>query len=178
MSGKDLRLPYDVCKKMSVKKIRQTKEYASLTPGGVKNSSGHYRYGNKSTMNKEELCKSLDNPKAYHAKIAADIKKGKNSGPRKRSTRKGDCPVHRNKKECVAPHANKGLTTTGKPCCYKKKQSEAVLARRRKAKALRLKKMAAKKSSKKKSKPKKASMPKKSKRKSTRKSTRKSSTKK
>lgn len=129
-SVKDLRLPYNACKEMTIKEIRNTKEYASLTPLGQKNVTGKYRFGNKSYLNKEKLCQALDNPVAYQKKIKELKKKSVNAGPRKRSTREGNCPVHRDMKVCPPSHANKGLTTTGKPCCYKKQQSEKVVRKR------------------------------------------------
>ena len=133
-SVKDKRLPLDMCMKMTIKEIRATKEYASLTPLGKKNKSGAYKYGNKSYLNKKPLCEALDNPSGYQAKIL-DLKlQKKNAGPRKRSTRKGKCPAKRNKKKCPASHPHKGLTTTGKSCCYKKKQSAKVVAKRSKSK--------------------------------------------
>lgn len=148
----DKRLPYEDCMLMSIRDIRQTKEYASLTPMGKKNDTGKYRFGNKSYMNKKDLCKALNDPDAYHKKIEDLKKKGENAGPRKRPTREGECPVHRNKKECMAPHPHKGLTTTGKSCCYKKKQSDKVLEKRiaekkRREKAKNMKKSGSKKKS-------------------------------
>lgn len=131
---KDLRLPYNTCKEMTIKEIRKTKEYASLTPLGQKNKTGKYRFGNKSYLSKEKLCQALDNPKAYQKKIKELKKKNVNAGPRKRSTREGKCPVHRDNKVCHGTHPHKGLTTTGKPCCYKKKQSEKVVKKRMVAK--------------------------------------------
>jgi hypothetical protein len=131
---KDIRLPYEKCKGMTVREIRRTKEYKALTPLGVKNPSGAYRFGNKSTMNKEELCKALDNPTAYHKKIKKLISQKKNAGPRKRSTRKGLCLAPKRKVPCSDPaFPHKGVTTTGKACCYKNKQSEKTMNKRLKA---------------------------------------------
>ena len=129
-SRKDKRLPYDSCKKMTVKQIRASKEYASLTPLGKKNSTGKYRFGNKSYLNKKALCQALDDPKAYQTKILKKKLEKKNAGKRKRSTRKGECPKPRSKKVCSGSHAFSGLTTKGKKCCYKKKQSAKVVAKR------------------------------------------------
>jgi len=128
-TAKDVRLPYKKCMSMKVSDIRKTREYELLTPLGVKNKSGHYRFGNKSYLNKKNLCLALDNPAQYHKKIQEKRLKKVNAGPRKRSTRKGDCPTKR-KVPCSGSHPHKGLTTTGKPCCYKIKQSAKVTKKR------------------------------------------------
>lgn len=141
---KDKRIPFDECMKMSIREIRKTREYGGLTPMGKQNDTGKYRFGNKSYLNKRELCKALDNPTSYHKKIEKMKKQKKNAGPRKRSTRQGDCPKPRNNKVCSGSHAHKGLTTSGKHCCYKKQQSEKVAKKRVKARDVR-KKAAAKK---------------------------------
>ena len=121
---KDIRLPYEICIGMTVKQIRQTEEYKSLTPLGKRNRSGAYKHGNKSTMRKEELCRALDNPAKYQMKIKELKEKKKNAGKRKRASRKGECSVPKRKLPCnTEEYPHEGLTTTGKKCCYKKKQS-------------------------------------------------------
>ena len=129
----DIRLPYETCINMPIREIRQTREYKLLTPLGKKNTSGHYKHGNKSYLNKEKLCRALDDPSAYQNKITSLKSRKINAGPRKRETRTGDCPTARNLQDCkVHPtHKNAGLTTTGKHCCYKKKQSNKVTNKRR-----------------------------------------------
>lgn len=128
---KDIRLPYTICSAMTVREIRRTKEYRSLTPLGVKNVSGSYKHGNKSTMKKESLCRALDNPEKYHNEIKNLISQKKNAGPRKRKTRKGLCLVPKRKPPCSdSKFSHKGLTTTGRSCCYKKKQSEKTMKKR------------------------------------------------
>lgn len=131
MPRKDIRLPYEICIKMTVKQIKQTEEYKSLTPLGKKNRSGAYKYGNKSTMRKEQLCRALDNPKKYQMKIKELKAQKKNAGTRKRETRKGECLVPKRKLPCnTSQYPHEGYTTTGKKCCYKKKQSEKVKRKR------------------------------------------------
>lgn len=128
---KDIRLPYAICSAMTVREIRRTKEYRALTPLGVKNASGAYKHGNKSTMKKEPLCRALDNPEKYHTQIKKLISQKKNAGPRKRETRKGLCLAPKRKTPCSDPaFPYKGLTTTGKNCCYKKKQSKKTMKKR------------------------------------------------
>jgi hypothetical protein len=130
---KDLRLPYETCISMPIREIRQTKEYKLLTPLGTKNTSGHYKHGNKSYLNKEKLCRALDDPSAYQNKISSLKDRKVNAGPRKRVTRTGDCPAKRELANCAVhpTHKNAGLTTAGKHCCYKKKQSRKVANKRR-----------------------------------------------
>ena len=130
---KDIRLPLGQCHGMTLKQIRSSIEYKSLTPLGKKNTSGSYRYGNKSYLRKAELCKVLDNPSSYHSKVKVAKKAKKNLGPRKRKTRKGDCLVAERKIPCNGPlFKHKGLTTTGEDCCFKRKQSKKVTDKRRK----------------------------------------------
>jgi hypothetical protein len=123
----DIRIPFAECYAMTVKQIRQTRAYKLLTPLGRLNRSGSYRYGNKSTLRKRELCIVLDDPAKYHRKIQRDKDRKRNSGPRKRTTRKGNCVPRRRLPPCNRhPYTNEGLTTTGKDCCYKKRQSNRV----------------------------------------------------
>ena len=129
---KDIRLPLDQCQGMTLKQIRRSIEYKSLTPLGKKNRSGSYRYGNKSYLRKTELCRVLDNPSSYHTQVKNAKKVKKNMGPRKRKTRKGDCLVAIRKLPCNGPvYQHRGLTTTGKQCCFKRKQSKKVTDKRR-----------------------------------------------
>ena len=131
---KDKRLPYSVCSQMTVRQIRQTPEYKGLTPLGKLNKSGTYKYGNKSTMRKEALCQALDNPKRYHEQIISAKKEGKNTGPRKRKTRKGECLVAQRKLPCDGQvYKYEGVTTTGKSCCFKKKMSKKTIDKRLRA---------------------------------------------
>jgi hypothetical protein len=129
---KDIRIPYDECMAMTVKQIRQTKAYKLLTPLGKLNRSGSYRYGNKSTLRKRELCIVLDDPQKYHKKIKNLKDRKINAGPRRRSTRKGNCVPKKRLPPCnTQPYVNQGLTTTGKDCCYKKQQSDRVRNQRK-----------------------------------------------
>ena len=124
-----MRIPYSECKKMTLKEIRSSKQYKLLNPLGYINTSGTYKYGNKSSMRKDELCKALDNPKRYQKKALASKKKKKNMSKRKRSTRasKSLYPVSRKpiRGECKSdefPHLR--LMKNGKtPCCYKRKKA-------------------------------------------------------
>ena len=131
------RIPYAKCKAMTLKQIRSTEEYKLLPPlpGMKPNKSGTYHEGNKSSANKEELCRIMDNPVRYQKKVLRNKQLKLNSSKRKRSTRKGEClyPINRKPKRgaCVSgdfPYP--GITTTGKRCCYKKQQSKKTIAKR------------------------------------------------
>lgn len=129
----DKKLQEGTCLGMTVKQIKQTQEYKGLTPLGKRNKSGTYRYGNKSTMRKAELCEALSNPEKYHLKIGKLKSLKKNAGPRKRPTRTGACLVAKRKIPCNdSVYKFEGLTTTGARCCYKKQQSEKTMAKRMK----------------------------------------------
>ena len=126
----------------TLKEIRKTKAYKMLIPYKVgkrkkANPNQKYHFGYKSTMRKDELCEALSNPKAYHKKLRKAYGTGKKPdikslGPRKRFSRKGDCRPYRRKPPCSGSTPHKGITTTAKPCCYKRKQSEKTQAKRRK----------------------------------------------
>lgn len=141
-------LDLNKCMSMTVKEIRKSTAYKQLIPFGVgnrksANPKNKYHFGNKSTLRKAPLCEALNNPKQYHAKLKkayADGKKQniKNTGPRKRYSRTGDCRPYRRKPPCKDPTPHKGVTTTGKNCCYKKRQSEDT-KRKRKANANKVK---------------------------------------
>jgi hypothetical protein len=128
------------CNQKTLKQIRKSRAYRNLIPFGVgkrrkANPNQKYHFGNKSTMRKAELCEALSNPKAYHKKLKkayADGKKNniKNTGPRKRYSRTGECRPYRRKPPCEAPTPYEGITTAATPCCYKKKQSEATKNKR------------------------------------------------
>lgn len=131
----NLRIPYNQCKEMTLKQIRNTPQYKKLSPLGKINKSGTYHYGNKSSANKEELCKIMDNPVKYQQRMIQNKSLKKNSSKRKRATRKGEClyPVAR-KPVAGKCKTNKfpylGLTTEAKKCCYKRKQSEKTMKKR------------------------------------------------
>ena len=128
------------CMSMKLKQIRKTTAYKNLIPYGVgkrkaANPNQKYHFGNKSTMRKGELCEALSQPQQYHRKIRKAYGTGKRksikpTGPRKRYSRTGDCRPYRRKPPCKAPTKFKGVTTTGKKCCYKKRQSEATKQKR------------------------------------------------
>ena len=152
---RDKRLPLAKCMDMTLKQIRNSIEYKGLTPLGKSNRSGSYRYGNKSYLRKDQLCRVLDNPSSYHNRVKVAKKSKKNMGPRKRVTRKGACLVAARKLPCNGRvYKHRGLTTTGEACCYKNKQSKKVMDKRSKTGhnvvAKRPAKKAAKKVSKKK----------------------------
>ena len=127
----DIRLPYEECMKKTFRQIKKTKEYAVLTPLGVYNPSRAYHDGHKSTMNKVELCKALDNPKTYHAANKKLKEAKKPFGARKRNTRKGKCLVSARKIPCTGEtYKHEGVTTTGERCCFKKKQTTATMEKR------------------------------------------------
>lgn len=129
------------CMTKTLKEIRKTQSYKRLIPYGVgkrkgENPNQKYHFGNKSTMRKAELCEALSNPKKYHMKLKKAYGDGKkksikNTGPRKRYSRTGDCRPYRRKPPCKGDKPHKGVTTTGEACCYKKKQSEATIAKRK-----------------------------------------------
>ena len=133
----EVRIPYDVCKKMTLKQIRKTPQYKKLSPYGlVQNISGTYKYGAKSSMRKEELCKTLDNPKEYMKKALKSKRDKKNMSKRKRSTRASQClypkarvPVDGKCRSTEFKHL--GVMQNGKTkCCYKKKQSSKTKSKR------------------------------------------------
>lgn len=127
----DKRLPMSVCEGMTVKQIRASKEYRGLTPLGRQNKSGSYRYGHKSTMRKGDLCRVLDNPSLYHREMAELKAQKKMAGPRKRATRKGECLVEARKIPCNGPVFKfQAVTTTGKPCCFKKRMKQKTINKR------------------------------------------------
>ena len=127
----DKRLPLAQCEGMTVKQIRKTKEYKGLTPLGKQNKSGSYRYGHKSTMRKADLCRVLDNPSLYHRQMAELKSQKKNAGPRKRSTRKGECLVEARKIPCNGKVFKfQAVTTTGKACCFKKQMKQKTINKR------------------------------------------------
>ena len=127
----DQPLRQSVCESMTVKQIRASKQYKGLTPLGKQNKSGSYRYGHKSTMRKAELCRVLANPSLYHS---ANIKlKGEKKpyGARKRSSRKGECLVEKRKIPCNDPvYKYQAVTTTGRPCCFKKQMKQKTINKR------------------------------------------------
>jgi hypothetical protein len=128
---KDIPLDFLSCMTLTVKQIRQTKEYKSLTPLGKQNKSGTYHYGNKSSLRKEPLCRALSNPLNYQAGIKSLKTQGKNAAIRKRNSRTGDCLVKQRKAPCdTAAYPHLGFTTTADKCCYKKKQSEKTRNKR------------------------------------------------
>ena len=126
------KIPYSVCMKMTLKEIRKTPKYKSLSPLGKINKSGTYKYGNKSSANKEELCRIMNNPQKYQEKVKKNKSKGVNSSKRKRSTRKGLCLVAARKIPCKTTGKFKyeGVTTIGKRCCYKKEMSKKTREKR------------------------------------------------
>lgn len=140
---KDIPLDFMSCMALTVKQIRQTKEYKSLTPLGKQNKSGTYHYGNKSSLRKDPLCKALSNPLNYQAGIKALKEEGKNATTRKRNSRTGNCSVKKRKTPCnTAEYPHIGITTTAEKCCFKKKQSEKTTRKRLKnANAKDIKKM-------------------------------------
>jgi hypothetical protein len=124
-------IPYDQCMSMTVRELRQTPQYKNLTPLGIRNISGHYRYGNKSTMRKEDLCRALSNPAAYQRHIKKLKDEKQKAGPRKRETRKGQCNGPRRQPPCTDPvYRHLGYTTTGRQCCYKREMTEKTKNKR------------------------------------------------
>jgi len=127
----DKRLSQSVCEGMTVKQIRASKEYKGLTPLGKLNVSGSYRYGHKSTMRKAELCRVLANPSLYHREMKALKSAKKMAGIRKRSTRAGECLVEKRKIPCNDPvYKFQAVTTSGKPCCFKKQMKQKTINKR------------------------------------------------
>lgn len=127
----DKALSLSQCENMTVKQIRQTKEYKGLTPLGKQNKSGSYRYGHKSTMRKAELCRVLANPSLYHTANLELKETKKPYGARKRETRKGECLVAKRKIPCNdAVYKFQGVTTTGKACCFKKQMKTKTINKR------------------------------------------------
>ena len=133
------------CMSKTLKEIRKSKAYKRLIPYGVgkrkiANPNQKYHFGSKSTMRKAPLCEALSNPKAYHKKLKKAYGTGKkaaikNTGPRKRYSRKGDCRPFSGPNKRTPPcrqtnFPHRGLTTSGKSCCYKKKQSQATKDKR------------------------------------------------
>lgn len=131
-----VRIPLDVCKSMTLAQIRSTPEYKKLTPfGSYINISGTYKFGCKSELRKAELCRVMDNPKAYWLKNLKNLKEHQNSCKRKRKTRKGMCLTKARKPDkqgkCSSKkYSHKGITTTGKPCCYRRKMSQKTINKR------------------------------------------------
>ncbi len=127
----DMRLSQHVCENMTVKEIRKTPQYKGLTPLGVRNASGTYRYGHKSTMKKAELCKVLANPTLYHTQNAKLKEAKKSYGARKRNSRKGECNVRARKVPCEGDvYRFRGVTTTGQACCFKRRMSQKTIDKR------------------------------------------------
>ena len=129
--------------------LKDTEAYKNLSPFGTyQTNSGKYNYGNKSYLKKKELCKVLMNPKNYFRKNAAECRKDKKYHEKRpaekknriRKTRKGECPNKRkpdpSTNDCPNPqnpdYLHKGLTTTGKDCCYKRKMGKKTMNKRRK----------------------------------------------
>ena len=145
---KDKKLDEGICTGMTVKQIRKTPEYKGLTPLGKANKSGSYRYGNKSTMRKADLCRVLNDPQSYHTQIAQLKSQKKNAGPRKRSSRKGQCLVEKRKIPCNdTTYQFEGVTMTGEKCCYKKAMKAKTMAKRMKNAAAAIEKRNKNKSS-------------------------------
>lgn len=126
--------------------LKDTEAYKKLSPFGTyQTNTGKYNYGNKSYLKKKELCLVLMNPKMYFKKNKKECKKDKKYHEKRpnekknrvRQSRKGMCPNKRKtdvNDNCPGTDESfkfKGLTTTGKDCCYKKKMSRKVLNRRR-----------------------------------------------
>ena len=132
-------MDYNSCMDKTVKQIRKSSAYKDLVPFGTYKNPKSYHFGKRSYMKKTELCEALSDPKKYHAEIKKNYGTGKrtgankitNSGPRKRFSRLGNCTPSKRKQPCKAPFRHKGITTTAKPCCYKKPQSAKTQAKRR-----------------------------------------------
>lgn len=129
--------------------LKDTEAYKKLSPFGTyQTETGKYNYGNKSYLKKKDLCLVLMNPSMYFEKNKDECKKDrkyhekrpKERKNRIRDSRKGECPNNRKPNvatnECPnsknPEYSHKGLTTTGKDCCYKRKMSKKVMNRRRK----------------------------------------------
>lgn len=126
--------------------LKDTEAYKKLSPFGTyQTKSGKYNYGNKSYLKKEDLCKVLMNPKIYFKKNKKECKNDKKyhlkrqleKKNRVRESRKGMCPNERKPDEqenCPGKNLNyqfKGLTTTGKDCCYKRKMTKKTINKRK-----------------------------------------------
>ena len=127
------------CMDLTMKQIKAHDRYKYLTPLGKPNESGSYHHGRKSTMRKAELCKALENPKAYHKSNKRVV-----HGDRIRVTRAGFCNPKTRKysktRGCSNPGwPHKGYTSTGRLCCYKRPQSAKTLAKNLKARKERKK---------------------------------------
>lgn len=128
--------------------LKDTEAYKKLSPFGTyQTKSGKYNYGNKSYLKKKDLCKILMNPEIYFQKNIKECKKDKKYHEKRsaseknriRESRKGMCPNNRkpsiitnncpNKENPLYKH--KGLTTTGKECCYKRKMSKNTMNKRK-----------------------------------------------
>ena len=126
------------CHSLTLLQIKKTTAYKNLTPiAGQKNKSNVYRFGRKSTANKEDLCKYLANPALYHKIVAKSIRSGKKMNPKRDRTGKriGLCrPLKRMPKKNSCKHVqgfnNLGLTTTGSKCCFKRRQSDKIREQR------------------------------------------------
>ncbi len=127
----------NICRKMTVRQLRDTALYRKLyfDPQNRPRRSGKGgdRFGFKSYLNKEELCKYLSNPSKYEQDLNNIYNKQgkKRAGPRIRPTRAGNCiPKERlpNNRKCdnkSFPHI--GKTSSNTDCCYKKKQNTTAL---------------------------------------------------
>ncbi len=144
------------CQSLTLKQIRQTQAYKGLTPfPGSSNESGTYKFGNKSTANKEVLCTYLNDPGVYHDAVRKAISDGKKMGKRARirydnsiqvnKDRIGKCVpkfrepfIVKGRKSCKDnkdPDTGKsfshvGLTSVGEKCCFQRKQSEGIKKQR------------------------------------------------
>jgi len=134
----------NICKKMTLKQLRQTALYKKLhyDPQGRLARAGKQgaRFGNKSYLNKAQLCKYLNNPKQYEADLNKAYKISNRSGPRIRRTRAGDCipkPRVPTNGKCKKNGEYKftGKTSSGIKCCYKKKQGNKSSTRQKKTKS-------------------------------------------
>ena len=138
------RIDEDICKKMTLKQLRQTALYKKLDydPQRSPKRAGKQgsRFGNKAYLNTAQLCKYLSNPKQYEADLDKAYKKSNRSGPRVRKTRAGDCiPKTRvpSQGKCNKNGEFKfvGETSSGVKCCYKKKQGNKSGTRQKKVKS-------------------------------------------
>jgi len=127
--------------------LKDTEAYKKLSPFGTyQTKSGKYNYGNKSYLKKKDLCIVLMNPESYFQKNINDcendkkyhLKRTNEKKNRIRESRKGNCPTHRivnpitKKCDKDIQYIHKGLTTTGKECCYKRKMTKKTLNKRKK----------------------------------------------
>lgn len=126
--------------------LKDTEAYKNLSPFGTyQNESGKYNYGSKSYLKKKELCQVLMNPKLYFEKNTKECKKDKKYHKKRpvekknriRASRKGMCPNERkpdSSSNCPGINKDfqfKGLTTTGKDCCYKRKMAKKTIDKRK-----------------------------------------------